>query len=42
VQAALLQVQAWAGELDALLARVAPRLGRVEVRGRAGAFVRGC
>jgi SRSO17 transposase len=35
------QVQAWAGELDALRRRIAPRFYRTEMRERAGAFIRG-
>jgi len=41
MDAALQQVQGWAAELEALCERIAPRFGRVEVRRRAGAFVRG-
>ena len=35
------QIQGWAGELEALCERIAPRFGRVEVRRRASAFLRG-
>ena len=35
------QIQGWATELEALCERIAPRFGRVEVRRRADAFVRG-
>jgi hypothetical protein len=41
VHAKVAQVQGWAGELEALGDRIAPRFGRVEVRRRAGAFLRG-
>jgi SRSO17 transposase len=41
VQAEVAQVQEWAAELEALCERTAPRFGRVEVRRRAGAFLRG-
>jgi SRSO17 transposase len=41
VQAEVAQVQEWAAELEALCERIAPRFGRVEVRRRAGAFLRG-
>jgi SRSO17 transposase len=41
VQAEVAQVQGWAAELEALCERVAPRFHRVEVRRRAGAFLRG-
>ena len=37
----LAQVQGWSVELEALCERIAPRFGRVEVRRRAGAFLRG-
>src|SRR5215213_6314698 len=37
----LVQVQGWSVELEALWERIAPRFGRVEVRRRAGAFLRG-
>jgi hypothetical protein len=35
------QVEGWAAELEALCRRIAPRFQRVEVRRRAGGFVRG-
>ena len=35
------QVEGWAGELEALCERLAPRFHRVEVRRRTGAFLRG-
>ncbi len=35
------QVQAWAAELETLCERIAPHLGRVEVRRRVGAVLRG-
>jgi SRSO17 transposase len=35
------QVEGWAGELEALCDRIAPRFHRVEVRRRTGAFLRG-
>jgi SRSO17 transposase len=41
VQAEVAQVDGWAQELEALCQRIAPRFGRVEVRRRAGAFLRG-
>jgi SRSO17 transposase len=41
VQAEVAQVEGWAQELGALCERIAPRFGRVEVRRRAGAFLRG-
>jgi SRSO17 transposase len=41
VQAEVAQVQEWAAELEALCERIAPRFQRVEVRRRAGAFLRG-
>jgi SRSO17 transposase len=41
VHAKVAQIQGWAGELEALCDRIAPRFGRVEVRRRAGAFLRG-
>ena len=41
MDAALKQVQGWAGELEALCGRIAPRFGRVEVRRRASGFLRG-
>jgi SRSO17 transposase len=41
VQAEVVQVEEWAAELEALCERIAPRFGRVEVRRRAGAFLRG-
>ena len=37
----LAQVQSWSVELEGLCERIAPRFGRVEVRRRAGAFLRG-
>jgi SRSO17 transposase len=37
----LVQVQGWSVELAALCERIGPRFGRVEVRRRAGAFLRG-
>ena len=37
----LRQVQGWSAELEGLCERIAPRFGRVEVRRRAGAFLRG-
>jgi SRSO17 transposase len=36
-----LDVQGWAGGLDAVLDRIAPRFGRAEPRRRAGAYLRG-
>src|ERR1700710_1900792 len=36
-----LDVQGWAGGLDAVLDRVAPRFGRAEPRRGAGAYLRG-
>jgi SRSO17 transposase len=41
MDAGLAQVQGWSVELEALCERIAPRFGRVEVRRRAGAFLRG-
>ena len=41
MDAGLAQVQGWSVELEALCDRIAPRFGRVEVRRRAGAFLRG-
>jgi SRSO17 transposase len=41
VQAEVAQVREWAAELEALCERIAPRLHRVEVRRRAGGFLRG-
>jgi DDE superfamily endonuclease len=41
VQAEVAQVQEWAAELEGLCERIAPRFQRVEVRRRAGAFLRG-
>ena len=41
MQAEVAQVQGWAAELEALCERMAPRFGRVEVRRRAGAVLRG-
>jgi SRSO17 transposase len=41
MDAGLAQVQGWSEELEALCERIAPRFGRVEVRRRAGAFLRG-
>ena len=41
MQAEVAQVDGWAQELEALCQRIAPRFGRVEVRRRAGAFLRG-
>ena len=41
MQAEVAQVQEWAAELEALCERIAPRFHRVEVRRRAGAFLRG-
>jgi SRSO17 transposase len=41
VQAGVAQVEEWAAELEALCERIAPRFHRVEVRRRAGAFLRG-
>lgn len=35
------EVQAWAGGLDAVLERIAPRFGRAEPRRRAAAYLRG-
>ena len=35
------QVEEWAAELEALCEGIAPRFHRVEVRRRAGAFLRG-
>ena len=35
------EAAAWAEELERLLARLGPRFGRVEVRRRAGAYLRG-
>jgi hypothetical protein len=37
----LAQVQGWSVEGEGLCERIAPRFGRVEVRRRAGAFLRG-
>ena len=37
----VVQVEGWAGELEALCERLAPRFHRVEVRRRTGAFLRG-
>ena len=41
MQAEVAQVEGWAAELEGLCERIAPRFGRVEVRRRAGAFLRG-
>jgi len=41
MDAGLAQVQGWSVELEALCERIGPRCGRVEVRRRAGAFLRG-
>jgi SRSO17 transposase len=41
MDAGLAQVQGWSEELEALCERIAPCFGRVEVRRRAGAFLRG-
>ena len=41
MDAGLAQVQSWSVELEGLCERIAPRFGRVEVRRRAGAFLRG-
>jgi len=41
VQVEVAEVQGWAAELGALCERIAPRFHRVEVRRRAGAFLRG-
>jgi SRSO17 transposase len=41
METALRQVHDWAGELEALSERLAPRFGRVEVRRRASGFLRG-
>jgi SRSO17 transposase len=41
MEAARVQVQGWAAELEALCERIAPRFGRVEVRRRARGFLRG-
>ena len=41
MHAKVAQIQGWAGELEALCERIAPRFGRVEVRRRASAFLRG-
>jgi SRSO17 transposase len=41
VQAEVAQVEGWAAELEGLCERIAPRFQRVEVRRRAGAFLRG-
>jgi len=41
METALKQIHDWAAELEALCDRLAPRFGRVEVRRRAGGFVRG-
>jgi SRSO17 transposase len=41
MDAGLAQVQGWSDELEALCERIAPRFGRVEVRRRAGGFLRG-
>src|SRR5881392_3297199 len=41
MESALEQVHGWAAELESLCERVAPRFGRVEVRRRAAAFLRG-
>jgi SRSO17 transposase len=41
MDAGLAQIQGWTQELEALCERIAPRFGRVELRRRAGAFLRG-
>jgi SRSO17 transposase len=41
MEAGLVQVQGWSVELEALCERIGPRFGRVEVRRRAAAFLRG-
>jgi len=41
VPAEVAQVEEWAAELETLCERIAPRFHRVEVRRRAGAFLRG-
>jgi len=41
MDAGLAQVQGWSDELEALCERIAPRFGRMEVRRRAGGFLRG-
>jgi SRSO17 transposase len=41
MEAALVQIQGWAAELDALVTRIGPRFTRGEVRHRVGAFLRG-
>jgi hypothetical protein len=41
MDAGLAQVQGWSVELEALCERIGPRFGRVEVRRRAAAFLRG-
>jgi SRSO17 transposase len=41
MDAGLAQVQSWSVELEGLCERIGPRFGRVEVRRRAGAFLRG-
>ena len=41
MDAGLAQVQSWSVELEGLCERIAPRFCRVEVRRRAGAFLRG-
>jgi len=41
MDAGLAQVQGWSDELEALCERIAPWFGRVEVRRRAGGFLRG-
>jgi len=41
METGLKQIQDWAAELEALCERLAPRFGRVEVRRRAGGFLRG-
>jgi SRSO17 transposase len=41
MEIALKQIRDWTAELETVWEKVAPRFGRVEVRGRAGGFLRG-
>ena len=41
METALKQIRDWTAELETVWEKVAPRFGRVEVRGRAGGFLRG-
>ena len=41
METALKQIKDWTAELETLWEKVAPRFGRVEVRHRAGGFLRG-